>query len=114
MKGQLGMQSDIESAFIGINHLAERLDLSRRTIHRILAGRDSRHAGLGTHRNRSLKEHNHYERSRTSWKKPPRPPDRRQANHPQQGTLPMSDTIPESEEQPLLTFGSIQQAHLHF
>jgi excisionase family DNA binding protein len=31
------MQSDIESALIGISHLAERLGLSRRTIHRILA-----------------------------------------------------------------------------
>jgi excisionase family DNA binding protein len=31
------VQSDIESALIGINHLAERLGLSRRTIHRILA-----------------------------------------------------------------------------
>jgi excisionase family DNA binding protein len=31
------VQSDIESALIGISHLAERLGLSRRTIHRILA-----------------------------------------------------------------------------
>jgi excisionase family DNA binding protein len=31
------MHSDIESALIGISHLAERLGLSRRTIHRILA-----------------------------------------------------------------------------
>ena len=31
------MQSDIEGALIGINHLAERMQLSRRTIHRILA-----------------------------------------------------------------------------
>jgi excisionase family DNA binding protein len=31
------MQTDLESALIGINHLAERLGLSRRTIHRILA-----------------------------------------------------------------------------
>jgi excisionase family DNA binding protein len=31
------MQTDIEAALIGINHLAERLGLSRRTIHRILA-----------------------------------------------------------------------------
>jgi excisionase family DNA binding protein len=31
------MQTDIEAALIGINHLAERLELSRRTIHRILA-----------------------------------------------------------------------------
>jgi excisionase family DNA binding protein len=31
------MQSDIESALIGISHLAERLGLSRRTIHRILS-----------------------------------------------------------------------------
>jgi len=31
------MQSEIEAACIGINHLAERLGLSRRTIHRILA-----------------------------------------------------------------------------
>lgn len=31
------MQTDIESALIGISHLAERLGLSRRTIHRILA-----------------------------------------------------------------------------
>jgi excisionase family DNA binding protein len=31
------MQSDIESALIGISHLAERLELSHRTIHRILA-----------------------------------------------------------------------------
>jgi len=31
------MQSDIESALIGVNLLAERLQLSRRTIHRILA-----------------------------------------------------------------------------
>jgi excisionase family DNA binding protein len=31
------VQTDIESALIGISHLAERLGLSRRTIHRILA-----------------------------------------------------------------------------
>ena len=31
------MQSDIEAALIGINHLAKTLGLSRRTIHRILA-----------------------------------------------------------------------------
>ena len=31
------MQTDIEAALIGINHLAERLGLSRRTVHRILA-----------------------------------------------------------------------------
>lgn len=31
------MQTDLEAALIGINHLAERLGLSRRTIHRILA-----------------------------------------------------------------------------
>jgi excisionase family DNA binding protein len=31
------MQTDIEAALIGINHLAERLGLSRRTINRILA-----------------------------------------------------------------------------
>ncbi len=31
------MQSDLGSALIGISHLAERLGLSRRTIHRILA-----------------------------------------------------------------------------
>ena len=31
------MQTDIEAALIGINHLAQRLGLSRRTIHRILA-----------------------------------------------------------------------------
>jgi excisionase family DNA binding protein len=31
------VQSDIGSALIGISHLAERLELSRRTIHRILA-----------------------------------------------------------------------------
>ena len=31
------MRSDIESTLIGISHLAERLGLSRRTIHRILA-----------------------------------------------------------------------------
>jgi excisionase family DNA binding protein len=31
------VQTDIESSLIGINHLAERLGLSRRTIHRILA-----------------------------------------------------------------------------
>jgi excisionase family DNA binding protein len=31
------MQSDMEGALIGINHLAERIQLSRRTIHRILA-----------------------------------------------------------------------------
>jgi excisionase family DNA binding protein len=31
------VQSDAESALIGISHLAERLGLSRRTIHRILA-----------------------------------------------------------------------------
>lgn len=31
------MQSDVESALIGISHLAERLGLSRRTIYRILA-----------------------------------------------------------------------------
>jgi excisionase family DNA binding protein len=30
------VQTNLESAFIGINHLAERLGLSRRTIHRIL------------------------------------------------------------------------------
>jgi excisionase family DNA binding protein len=35
--GRYFMQSDIESALIGISHLAERLGLSRRTIHRILA-----------------------------------------------------------------------------
>ena len=31
------MQSEIESACIGISHLAERLGLSRRTIHRIIS-----------------------------------------------------------------------------
>jgi excisionase family DNA binding protein len=31
------MQTDLEAALIGINHLAERLGLSRRTIHRILS-----------------------------------------------------------------------------
>ena len=31
------MQTDLEAALIGINRLAERLGLSRRTIHRILA-----------------------------------------------------------------------------
>ena len=31
------MQTDIEAALIGIGHLAQKLDLSRRTIHRILA-----------------------------------------------------------------------------
>jgi excisionase family DNA binding protein len=31
------MKTDIESALVGINHLAECLGLSRRTIHRILA-----------------------------------------------------------------------------
>jgi len=31
------MQTDIESACIGVQHLADRLGLSRRTIHRILA-----------------------------------------------------------------------------
>ena len=31
------MQTELESACIGISHLAERLGLSRRTIHRILA-----------------------------------------------------------------------------
>jgi excisionase family DNA binding protein len=31
------VQTDIESALIGINHLAERLGLSRRTIQRILS-----------------------------------------------------------------------------
>jgi excisionase family DNA binding protein len=34
------VQTDIESALIGINHLAERLELSRRTIQRILAKGD--------------------------------------------------------------------------
>lgn len=34
------MQTDIESALIGINHLAERLGLSRRTIQRILVKGD--------------------------------------------------------------------------
>jgi excisionase family DNA binding protein len=33
----LFMKSDIEGALIGISHLAERLGLSRRTIHRILS-----------------------------------------------------------------------------
>ena len=31
------MQTDLEAALIGINHLAERLGLSRRTIRKILA-----------------------------------------------------------------------------
>ena len=31
------MQTDVEAALIGINHLAQRLGLSRRTVHRILA-----------------------------------------------------------------------------
>ena len=31
------MQSDIESALFGIRHLAERLGISRRTVHRIIA-----------------------------------------------------------------------------
>jgi len=31
------MQTDIEAALIGVNHLAERLGVSRQTVHRILA-----------------------------------------------------------------------------
>ena len=31
------MQAELESALIGISHLAERLGLSQRTVHRILA-----------------------------------------------------------------------------
>lgn len=31
------MQTDIESACLGLNHIAERLGLSRRTIDRIIA-----------------------------------------------------------------------------
>jgi excisionase family DNA binding protein len=31
------VQTELESALVGINFLAERLQLSRRTIHRILA-----------------------------------------------------------------------------
>jgi excisionase family DNA binding protein len=44
------MQSDIESALIGINHLAERLGLSRRTIHRILARGELRALKIGRRR----------------------------------------------------------------
>ena len=31
------MQTELESACIGLSHLAERLDLSRRTIHRLIS-----------------------------------------------------------------------------
>jgi len=31
------MQTDIQASLIGVDHLAQKLDLSRRTIHRILA-----------------------------------------------------------------------------
>lgn len=44
------MQTDIESALIGINHLAERLGLSRRTIQRILAKGDLPSLQIGRRR----------------------------------------------------------------
>ena len=44
------MQTDIESALIGINHLAERLELSRRTIQRILAKGDLPSLQIGRRR----------------------------------------------------------------
>ncbi len=44
------MQSDFESALIGINHLAERLGLSRRTIQRILAKGDLPSLQIGRRR----------------------------------------------------------------
>jgi excisionase family DNA binding protein len=44
------VQSDIESALIGINHLTERLGLSRRTIQRILAKGDLPSLQIGRRR----------------------------------------------------------------
>jgi excisionase family DNA binding protein len=44
------VQTDIESALIGINHLAERLELSRRTIQRILAKGDLPSLQIGRRR----------------------------------------------------------------
>ena len=50
------MQTDIESALIGINHLAERLGLSRRTIQRILAKGDLPSLQIGRRRLVKLSE----------------------------------------------------------
>jgi excisionase family DNA binding protein len=50
------VQTDIESALIGINHLAERLELSRRTIQRILAKGDLPSLQIGRRRLVKLSE----------------------------------------------------------
>jgi excisionase family DNA binding protein len=50
------VQTDIESALIGINHLAERLGLSRRTIQRILAKGDLPSLQIGRRRLVKLSE----------------------------------------------------------
>jgi excisionase family DNA binding protein len=54
------MQSDIESALIGISHLAERLGLSRRTIHRILARGELPSLRIGHRRLVRLSELRHW------------------------------------------------------
>ena len=54
------MQSDIESALIGISHLAERLGLSRRTIHRILARGELPSLQIGRRRLIRLSELRHW------------------------------------------------------
>jgi excisionase family DNA binding protein len=50
------VQTDIESDLIGINHLAERLELSRRTIQRILAKGDLPSLQIGRRRLVKLSE----------------------------------------------------------
>jgi excisionase family DNA binding protein len=50
------VQTDIESALIGIIHLAERLELSRRTIQRILAKGDLPSLQIGRRRLVKLSE----------------------------------------------------------
>ena len=54
------VQSDIESALIGISHLAERLGLSRRTIHRILARGDLPSLQIGRRRLIRLSDLRHW------------------------------------------------------
>ena len=54
------MQSDIESALIGISHLAERLGLIRRTIHRILARSELPSLQIGRRRLVRLSELRHW------------------------------------------------------
>jgi excisionase family DNA binding protein len=54
------VQSDIESALIGISHLAECLGLSRRTIYRILARGELPSLQIGRRRLVRLSELRHW------------------------------------------------------